>query len=163
MCCGWTRSFWLLLNEVSANTVCMPTSPYPSSKLFFEVLHTNWEKIESLSVKNCRVALNFRYKTLPCAKEEQYDLFHDCIHSNAWSLVQVNRQEQAGSQGCPAAKPTTSLLPFPESRPGDRRKTQHIGFTRLRLMHRLQHLLSQSVLPEWKSLNKHNYLLLFNK
>lgn len=113
MCCGWTRSFWLLLNEVSANTICMPTSPYPSSKLFFEVLHTNWEKIESLSVKNCWVALNFRNKTPPpCAKEEQYDLFHDCIHSNAWSLVQANWQEQAGSRGCPAANPPPPSYPF---------------------------------------------------
>lgn len=114
MCCGWTRrSFWLLLNEVSANTVCMPTSPYPTSKLFSEVRHTNWKEIGSLSFENCWAALSFRYKTLPSAKEEQYDLFSDCIHSNTWSPVQVNQQEQAGSQGCPVANPPPPSYPLP--------------------------------------------------
>lgn len=79
MCCGWTmRNFWLLPNEVSANTVCMPTSPFPSSKLFSEVLHTNGEELKSLSFKKCCAALNIRYKPLRSAKQKRYNLLYDC-------------------------------------------------------------------------------------
>lgn len=110
ICCGWTRrSFWLLLNEVSANTACVPTSPFSSSKLFFDVVHTNREETGSLSFKKCWAALNFRYETLLSAKHEQCDISHDCSHSN--TLLQQPCGRLTGATGEPCRSRKTLRLP----------------------------------------------------
>lgn len=151
MCRGWTRrNFWLLPNEVSANTVCMPTSPFSSSKLFSEALHTNGEELESLSFEKCCAALNIRYKPLRSAKQ-------DTIYCMTAPPEIRGLGKGAGTfLGLPCTKLTNSLLPSPDSKLGDTR-LRNIGFAHLCFVFLLQCLLPHSKLPWWKSLNKYNH------